>query len=387
MRIIQINDLRPGTILGKTLFDEHGQILLNAGVELTENYIAALRAKGYDRIYVRDPEAGVEPELQEDLPPKLRSRALQAMNMSYEAIGKELQTFRQMSINDAKTVCNSKTVQDLMGPEGPLAHMTTLVDRIIEEVMNHSTVAGLTSIKSKNTVLYEHSIDVCVVALMLGRGIGQPQARLRQLAMGCLLHDIGMLFIDKRLPETARIMQHTQLGYELLKASPDKEILAPHVAYEHHEHQDGSGLPRGLKGGNTVNRNRGLKPPIPTLVGEIAAVANTYDNLLTGTLKRAPLSTPDTLATLREMAGTQLNAEVVNAFLRMVTVFPVGMEVVVTTGRYKSFSGTVVRVNDGRLDRPVIVLTRDAQGNTISPVEIDVAAESNVQLRPAGSGR
>ena len=110
---------------------------------------------------------------------------------------------------------------------GLLAQVAEIANRIVEEILTQDTLAGVTCIKSGNTSLYDHCLDVTVVAVMIGRVIGLPPERLGQLATGCLLHDIGMLFVDLGLDELERIRQHTVLGYELLRSTDDPDILCP----------------------------------------------------------------------------------------------------------------------------------------------------------------
>ncbi|MBI4557410.1 MAG: hypothetical protein HY706_07500, partial [Candidatus Hydrogenedentes bacterium] len=131
-------------------------------------------------------------------------------------------------------------------------------------------------------------------------------------------------------------------------------------------------------------RDRALPPPIPTLIGEIGAVANVYDNLMSGSPSRPPMPPDTTLQAIRSAAGTHLNRAVVVAFLRVVPVYPLGTEVLVRSERYRGFSGLVTRVNVARLDKPTILLLHDAQGNTIAPVELNLNTEPDLEIRCKG---
>ena len=384
MRIVDINTLRPGVVLGKALLDEKGQILLHTGVTLTETYIKALKAKGYQQLYISDAEAPVDIEPEEDISPATRSRAFQVLNKTFEAIGSEVGRVKTLSLNEVQKALEDDRLSTILSSKGPLGDVCTAVTQILDEVMTRPVLAGLTSIRSSDTQLYNHCIDVTVVAIMIARALGLPNHQVRQLAMGCMLHDIGMIFIEQHLSEKDRIRHHTLLGYELLKRSREQEILAPHVAFEHHERQDGSGLPRGLVGSNKIERNRAGKTPVPTLIGEIAAVANTYDALLSGSPSTQPLTPDKALLVIRNAAGTILNEEIVKSFLRVVPVFPLGMEIMVTDGKYKQYTGTVSAINSSHLDRPVIVLYRDAKRTVINPIEVNMVKEEDIQVRPYG---
>jgi putative nucleotidyltransferase with HDIG domain len=383
MRLISTANLKVGDIVGRALVTESGQVLLNAGIELTERYIESVRAQGFPNIYVSN--SGVEEtpiEADEDLDPQVRAGAIKIMRSAFDAIANEVETLRNQSFETVAEACTSDAIRDLMSPAGPFGDVCDAAKDILSDVLSRSTLAGLTSIKSVNSKMYNHSIDVCVVAIMIARSIGLDRHQLGQLAAGCLLHDIGKLFVGEGSDSITSVRRHTLLGYELLKNSPDPEILAPHVALEHHELQNGSGQPRGLLGSNTIERDRGMKPPIPTLVGEIATVANIYDNILTGSITQPPM-TPDTaVQAINSASGTHLNQAIVSAFLRLVPVYPQGIEVIVrSTNEFRNFTGIVNRVNPVALDKPVILLLRDNKQNSIAPIKIDMADCEDMIIR------
>ncbi len=384
MRIVNVENLKPGFVVGRALLDETGRTLLSSGVELTERYIAVLREKGFDRLYIQDPELEEDIPPDEDLDPVTRSRAFQALRGSMETVGKELLDLRDKSFDDVKNACSSDAVRALVGADGPFAQLASVISQILDEVLTRPTLAGLTSIRSADSVIYQHSIDVCITAIMIGRTVGVQESRLRPLATGCLLHDIGAVFVDPNADQRRRLRQHTLLGYELLKESDDPDILAPHIALEHHEHQDGSGEPRGLVGSNTIERKRDLPPPIPTLVGEIAAVANTFDTLSSGMWGHPPMTADAALAAIESVAGAHLNKAIVTAFVKLVPIYPRGAEIIVRSGSYRNFSGIVGKVRPNQLDKPVVLLIRDNHGNSITPVQLDLLEESDATIQCRG---
>ncbi len=381
MKVVSINNVKEGEILGKNVLDETGQILLHAGVELRRSYIESLKAKGYSRLFIRDAYDILNVEPDQDLKPETRTKALVTLRNVYKAIEKETEGLRKCSLDEVRNALAAGNLKTLMGSSRILDQVKAVVSSVLDEVLTRATLAGLTSIKCTNSALYEHSIDVCVSSILVGANIGLSYHRMRQLAAGALLHDIGVIFLEKDLPERVRIRHHTQLGYELLRNIEDREILAPHVAYEHHEHQDGSGLPRGLVGSNTIARPKDHAGIVPTLVGEIAAVTNAYDNLLSGTGKTRPVAPDVAVQIIQSQAGTVFNREVVRAFLRVVPVYPKGTEIVVTEGTYHGYKGIVVHVNIVQLDKPVIALCLDKDGHSIDPIMVDLAKETDIRIR------
>jgi putative nucleotidyltransferase with HDIG domain len=381
MRVVSVSNLVPGLVVGRPVIDDSGQILLNRGVVLSAPYIRALESKGYEHIYVSETELEVIIEGDEDLKPATRARAVQSLRRVFDMIEHQVPNLRDMSFEDLRNVCASDTMRDLLKAGGPFDDIQGVAANILGEILTRSTLAGLTSIKSMDSQLYNHSVDVCVVALMIARAIGLDEPQLKQLATGCLLHDIGKMFVDRNESAVSQIRQHTLLGYELLKNSPNPDILAPHVALEHHEHQDGSGEPRGLVGSNSVERDRTLPPPIPTLVGEITAVANVYDVLLTGSADHPPMTPDAVVQAIRGAGGSHLNQGIVAAFVRLVPVYPLGTEVIVRSETYRNYTGIVCGINPGRLDKPNIILFKDNRGQTTSPIEVDMGEDPEFRIR------
>ncbi len=104
--------------------------------------------------------------------------------------------------------------------------------------------------------LYTHSIDVAMISLMLAVELGYNDEELLHLGLGAFLHDVGKLLVPKFIIqkpeplsdiEMVYMRQHCELGvsslepFNLPKACTD-------IVLQHHERQDGSGYPKGLKG-------------------------------------------------------------------------------------------------------------------------------------------
>jgi len=383
MRALSVDQLKPGYALAVSLVDEKGHVLLQRGVELTESYIRALKEKGFTRLYIKD-DTGLDIEPDENISPAVRWKAVRALEETYARIAGEVGALKGQAIEDIRTALDSDTVRVLVGPGGAIEALSSLVGSMMDDVLDQATLAGLTSLKNAKSGMFEHAIDVCVISVMLAKAINLDNRQMRQLATGALMHDIGMVFVREGLDERTRIMQHTQLGYELLRQGEEKEILAPHVAYEHHEHQDGTGLPRGLHGSNAIERDRKAGTPVPTLIGEIAAIANAYDNYLTGAPRRRALTPEEAVKVLSDRAGSWFNTELVRTFRRIVQIYPRGTQVRVMGGAYDSFIGVVSETSDKHVSRPKVILVLDAQRNRITPEQIDTSKFPELRLRSIG---
>jgi HD-GYP domain-containing protein (c-di-GMP phosphodiesterase class II) len=128
-----------------------------------------------------------------------------------------------------------------------------------------------------------------------------------------LLHDIGkfafpdrILMADRPLSEADLeiVRQHPINGAELVRRIEGYDKVAE-VILAHHERVDGTGYPYGLQ-----------KEQIPTLA-RIISVADTYDVLTARDTYRPPISGPEAIAELRNVAGSQLDGRFVELFIEI----------------------------------------------------------------------
>jgi response regulator RpfG family c-di-GMP phosphodiesterase len=155
-----------------------------------------------------------------------------------------------------------------------------------------------------------HTKRVMNYSLAVGKILGLSKDSLEKLKLSAILHDIGKIGIRDHIllkkgrlepDELEKMNMHPGYGSEILGHVKQLQKVIPGVR-GHHEKYDGTGYPDRLKGEN-----------IP-LIARIIAVADTFDAITTDRPYRNALSKGDALEELRRSAGTQLDAEIVNAF-------------------------------------------------------------------------
>ncbi|SOH04617.1 HD-GYP domain-containing protein [Candidatus Kuenenia stuttgartiensis] len=254
--------------------------------------------------------------------------------------------------------------------------------------MDREVLAGLNTIKTHDNYTYEHSVDSAIVALLFAKRLRLDRNKLKQIAIGKLLHDIGNIFIDMEIlnkreklseHENEQIKKHSVLGYELLKDLEHVGFVAAHIAYQHHEWQDGSGYPLGLKGSNTfdfynVNEICYSDEAKIILPAEIAAIADFYDACVANRPFRPPIPHDIVYELIKNGAETHFNKELVRYFLDLLPKYPVGTEIKIKNGAYEGFTGFVFSLNRDSLNRPVIKILYDNNKKKINPVVIDLSS-------------
>lgn len=161
-----------------------------------------------------------------------------------------------------------------------------------------------------------HSQRVTDMTVRLARFMGMSEADLVHVRHGALLHDIGKMGVPDQIllkpgklndEEWAIMRRHPTFAYEMLASI---SFLQPALAipYCHHEKWNGAGYPRGLKG-----------EEIP-IAARIFTVVDVWDALTFDRPYRRAWPQEEAIAYIRQEAGGSFDPEVVEAFLKMMTL-------------------------------------------------------------------
>ena len=168
----------------------------------------------------------------------------------------------------------------------------------------------------KDSSTEEHTRRVAALAVEVGEALGLSGARLRDLAIGGLLHDVGKLSVPSSIlqkpgplddEEYEVIKQHPQQGQELLIELGGFDEQVGRLVLDHHERLDGSGYPRGLSGSELDLETR------------ILAVCDVYDALVSPRVYRGAWSNAKALALLQEESGVAFDPRCVAALVSVVS--------------------------------------------------------------------
>jgi len=384
MRKVYVEQLQEGMVLARAVHNDRGDILLARGVKLSSSYINALKSLGFYAVFIRD---GVGDDVE---PPEIISEQVRVA--TYKHV-RELFAVVQNTITQPGKDGKQPAIAQLADKAGPqMAQLYRDVEQIVDEVMTSDTLCGIASLKTHDNYTFEHSVEVTVAGVMLGKRLCLPVQELHQLALGCLCHDIGKTAVPPHIlnkagrltPEEFELVKkHPTAGYEAVQQFMGaSDIIARHVVWQHHERQDGTGYPRGLRGDNrfgaAMESRFGKNMILPA--AEIAAVADVYSALASDRPYRRALRPPEIVATMREMAGTHLNRELVRRFLSILPTFPVGSEVVIISDKLRGHRGVVISIPSRNIHRPTIRIHFDQYGRRITPFEVNTAVEKEIEL-------
>ena len=258
--------------------------------------------------------------------------------------------------------------------------MQSIVNLIIQD---ETFMLGLSNIKNYDEYTLNHSINVCVLSMCLGRRIGLDKNELMELGISSFFHDIGKLDIPKdildkpgRLTEEERkiIERHPQLGAEILVRLKEMSYLpvrALYVALEHHLKINLSGYPKYWKK-NSIN-----------LYSQIVEICDFFDAVTTDRpYRKKTFTRHEALSMMLEKSGEEFNPHLLKIFTNMVGVYPIGSLVALNTGEIGVIIETFSDVSS--LLQPKVKLITDSQGNKIDGKTVDLRAQ---QSEMTGSSR
>jgi HD-GYP domain-containing protein (c-di-GMP phosphodiesterase class II) len=296
MHSIPLAEIKPGMKLARAIYrEDDGGVLLRPNIELKPNYITRIQQLRYNHIYVLDPGDAEDSIIDDQVDDETRFKA------------------RSLLKKTAKLLEGNENVN--------MRNISDMVETIISQIFRKlDFVYNTIDIRSQENYIFAHSVNVCIVALMIGTEMGFNRVELAKLGIGAMLHDVGMLFCDPKdgwklnlsNPQDSEIIkQHPRVGYELLKKKTELNFLSEHVALQHHEREDGSGYPRGL----TAKRIHRF--------AKVIAVADDFDTMVHGGYYKG-MAPYQAIQELKAKAGVKYDRSVMDSFLRIMAPYPVG---------------------------------------------------------------
>lgn len=344
MAKVLTENLATGMMVTKAVYAHDGTLLLPPGTLLEATHLKQLRESGITAVHVKNnthphPESG------------------------HAGI-------KQATLNTVRSVFRKLVLKDAV--EGN-AVKTAVNDILFRVVRDRNIMGHLTGLRSQDNYVFTHSVNVCMLSLLIGFFMKLPGDRLKELGMAALLHDIGLNYVPQDLlykkseltpEEYETVKKHTISGYERLAGARNIPAAVAETALRHHERNDGSGYPGGLKGQEIH------------LFARIVAVADVFDALLADRPFRKAFFPHQAVEIIIQNSG-QFDGEISSVFLNNVVIYPLGSVVRLNTGDI----GVVVDMNKSCQTRPIVRLICTKEGNRVASIfEIDLSKSGDVYI-------
>jgi len=277
----------------------------------------------------------------------------------------------QQAYKSAKLIIQQAMEDVRMGRALNMEAVSEVVGSMADSILRSpDALTSLTRLKQFDEYTFFHSVNTSILALSVGRHLGYGRAPLLQLGTGMLLHDIGKTQIPIEIlnkpgryeaDEFEIMKQHVLRGAGILSNTTGLTDMFLKPTLEHHERVDGTGYPHHRS--KTDLSQFGL----------IAAIVDIYDAVTSDRCYHKGKTPYETLQLLYQL-GTQghVDGELVQQFVQVVGVYPVGSCVSLNTGE----RAIVKQLNRHAPLQPLVVLIMDEEQHQRStPVDLDLAAQ------------
>ena len=388
---VSLEELTTDHVIARSIFRPNGELLLAKGYRITTSVLKKLPEIEQSAYWVIDEDIEDDINYEELVSEQVINLTTSKLFDDAKQLRGELKA-NSMTLDEIKgSMEDTKKFKDILS----IGKVNSSALSMISDIMDSkSMLINISAIRTRSHYTYQNSVDTTVTALMLGRGFGFKNHELEELAMGTLLMDTGYLVMPEELinrsgrvtyEEYKLLKNHPEYGFKILRENPKLPLISAHIAYQHHECQDGTGYPRQLHGSHlapiaTDEREQGSIHRY----AEIASVAEAYVRLSNPKPGITPPSPLEVIKILLKASRSRLNRSVVDKLISLIPIYPVGSRIIIaanTNDRFLGYTGIVSDSNILDLEKPVIHLLFDAEKVKIKPIKIHLEHHPEVIIK------
>ncbi|MCI2046266.1 MAG: HD-GYP domain-containing protein [Faecalibacterium sp.] len=304
--------VKENTVLAMPIYNENGGILLNANTVLKQAYLKKLSEMGYPGLYIYD-DVSADVTIDTLVSEPLRRKTMRAL--------------KKGDVDCCRAAAHS------------------LVDQLLAK---SDISVDMVSLASFDTYTYAHSLNVAILAIIIGINSGLNYDQITGLSEAALMHDIGKECISVDIlnkkgrltdEELKIVHSHAQLGYNKVKDDFRIPDTVKNAILSHHENEDGSGYPRQLKSKDIH------------YYAKIIHVCDVYDALVSNRIYRKALNPADAIEFLMSNSWVMFDVNYVRKVIECITPYPTGVTVKLSDGS----PALVVQQNSQNHVRPKVL--------------------------------
>ena len=348
MKLVKVSELKGNEKLGRHILTESGAELMAKGSIIKLEYRDKLLQLGIEYVFVDD-------------------SIFADIDFSNENKG----IIKEQVKEESRAIVKDVLEKHVYRNTSDLEKLCTAADNIINDITSEDEVMErVANIRKEGTDIYAHSINVCAMSTLIALKNGFDKDTVREIAKGCILHDIGLRYVvvpyenvDVNKLDTkvrSEFRKHVIFGYDTLKDEEWLGQVAKDIVLFHHERNDGTGYPFKHNGDTLSDAVK------------IVEVCDTFDCLINGIGCRQ-MKVHEVVEYIRCHAVVSFDEKFASQLLTMVAMYPVGTKVITSEEEV----GIVVKQNKNNIDRPVIKILADKDGK---PVEGELIKDMTVNL-------
>jgi HD-GYP domain-containing protein (c-di-GMP phosphodiesterase class II) len=224
---------------------------------------------------------------------------------------------------------------------------TNIIPIVAQFSVNPDVFSMISSMETKDEYTYKHSFAVAVISTIIGSWLDLDKGEIEDLMISAFLHDVGKLQIpeavlNKTQPltndEFLEMKKHTEYGYKMISQTAGISQKQAFVALQHHEREDGSGYPYGLKGSEMG------------ILSKIVAVADVFHAMISKRSYKEALPLFQVLRELDAGAYGLYDPRVIHCLISKIMNALIGSKVLLSNGDV----ATIILINIHDLMHPLV---------------------------------
>lgn len=385
---VSADELIVGRKLQNPVYDEHGILLLASGNVITSEFKRLLHQRGSGSCRVHQDDAKnvrlskeavetaqnltLDANVTNQLDKMIESGLLAVSNTGTAA--KERLVYhgrkaydldRHSALQDQRKAASESVTnlirESLQGKSVNSKAITQMATQFLCDLSDDAdAVIDVAMQASRDESISEHCMKMSTLGMAIGVEMGLDEDNCKKICIAGLVHDWGMAAVEckarleKRIlsqHEMFAIRKHPIYTVNMLERMAGVPSVVPMIAYQVHEQPNGLGYPRA-RTGDRIH-----------LFSRILAVADCYAALTSDRPFRPAMMPYAAMESVVRMAKVkQLDPQIVRAFLKVMTLFPIGSFVVLNDGQV----ARVIRRQHDQYTTPIVQVIQDADGNPVA---------------------
>ncbi|HET6426127.1 MAG TPA: HD-GYP domain-containing protein [Planctomycetaceae bacterium] len=404
---VKVDDLIVGRELTHSIYDNDGLLLLAEGSKITSEFRRLLKQRGMKSVRMQTDDAD-NVRLKADfavsiadlgaftLDSALTNQLDRVIDSGLMFLKNTGPSVRESVVHHGRRAYNTERAAEVKRQqEAATASIGTMLkDAVHGRDVSGAAVTSLTAQHLMNMTddtdcvidaaveatrdpdLSQHCLKMATLGMAIGIEMGLDEDNCKRIGVAGLIHDWGMAKVPAEIRTSPnklseydfyQIKKHPIYTAEMLERMAGIPSMVPIIVYQVHERPNGLGYPRG-RTGERIH-----------LFARILAVADTYSALTEPRPYRQPLAPYAAMECLVKLAKSRdVDPEVVRAFLKVMSLFPIGSFVALSDGSV----ARTIRRNGEHYTKPIVCVIQDSHGQSIETNDMAIIdlTQSDLQV-------
>ncbi|EQA37552.1 PF11871 domain protein [Leptospira inadai serovar Lyme str. 10] len=379
MKKVSVAELKPGMRFSKPVYLDKENLFITSNTPITDSDLERLKRFGITEVLthgdplqlITDPDF-LETQIEDIIVSTIVDEDLLPLKGIYDNLNRikiQFSSLYKSTFNVVQDVYR-KAAEDKNFEFGPIRDQA---ESLSDFVRLHSNLSYLIlGMNNPGYYLYNQITNSTFYALIIGKLLDYSRPKMVDLAISCLVADVGMTKVPATVSEKTdqlndeeykSILKHTIIGYQILTQRIKMKNNLAVVALQHHERYDGKGYPQKLAATAIEEAAR------------IYAIADNFSALITNRPHRKRILPHEAIKSMISMDVGKFDLKIVRTFLNHVSLYPVGSCVELSDKRV----GLVLSSNPDKPLRPSIRIVKDEYGTFVrNLILVDLVKENHL---------